>query len=74
MAHVGGFLVGALAQLADDRRLRPPTVGATTDRGGSEMTDLITEPIDIEALLAEIARYLAAVEAFRAEGCTPCWR
>jgi hypothetical protein len=38
------------------------------------MTDLITEPIDIEALLAEIACYLAAVEAFRAEGCTPCWR
>jgi hypothetical protein len=38
------------------------------------MTDLITEPIDIEALLAEITRYLAAVEAFRAEGYTPCWR
>jgi hypothetical protein len=49
-------------------------VGATTDRGGSEMTDLIIEPVDIEALLAEITRYLAAVEALRAERYTPCWR
>jgi hypothetical protein len=26
-------------------------------------------PIDIEELMREIARYLAVVEAFRAEGC-----
>jgi hypothetical protein len=25
-------------------------------------------------LIAEIQRYLAAVEAFRAEGREPCWR
>ena len=27
-----------------------------------------------EALIPEIERYLAAVEAFRAEGCEPRWR
>jgi hypothetical protein len=30
--------------------------------------------IDAEALVAEIARYLAAVEAFRAAGYEPSWR
>ena len=28
---------------------------------------------DIEALLDEIRRYLAAVDVFRAAGCTPHW-
>jgi hypothetical protein len=27
-----------------------------------------------DALIREIGRYLAAVEAFRAEGCEPRWR
>ena len=31
-------------------------------------------PVDIEALLGEIERYLAAVDAFREAGCEPCWR
>ncbi len=30
--------------------------------------------IDSEALVVEIARYLAAVEAFRAADCEPSWR
>jgi hypothetical protein len=30
--------------------------------------------IDIEALIVEIQRYLAAVDAFRAAGCRPAWR
>lgn len=34
---------------------------------------LTEEALDIEALLLEIASYLTAVEAFRAEGHEPCW-
>ena len=30
--------------------------------------------IDSDELLDEVARYLAAVDAFRAEGCEPSWR
>ncbi len=30
--------------------------------------------IDSEALVVEIARYLAAVDAFRAADCEPSWR
>ena len=30
--------------------------------------------IDIEKLVREIERYLAAVDAFRAAGCSPEWR
>jgi hypothetical protein len=29
--------------------------------------------IDIDALMAEIARYLAAVDVFRAAACEPTW-
>jgi hypothetical protein len=29
--------------------------------------------IDIAALIEEIQRYLAAVDAFRAAGCEPTW-
>lgn len=31
------------------------------------------ERIDIDELMAELARYLAVVEAFRAEGREPVW-
>jgi hypothetical protein len=45
------------------RAQRPaPSVGAMKDR------------IDITALVEEIRRYLAAVDAFRALGCEPTWR
>ena len=30
--------------------------------------------IDSEALMVEIARYLAAVDTFRAANCEPVWR
>ena len=30
----------------------------------------ITDTIDVDELMREIERYLAVVEAFRAEGCT----
>ncbi len=29
--------------------------------------------IDAEALIREIARYLAAIDAYRAERCEPIW-
>ena len=29
--------------------------------------------VDVEALIAEIGRYLAVVAVFRAEGCEPRW-
>jgi hypothetical protein len=29
--------------------------------------------IDIDALMLEIARYLAAIDAFRAAACEPTW-
>jgi hypothetical protein len=32
-----------------------------------------TPHIDLEALIAEIVRYLAAVDAFRAAACEPTW-
>ena len=35
---------------------------------------LITDTFDIDALIDEIRRYLAAVDAFRLAGCTPLWR
>lgn len=34
----------------------------------------VTLDIDITALMREIARYLAAVDAFRAESREPTWR
>jgi hypothetical protein len=46
-------------------RLRP--------RNGGPSVLAMTYHIDIEALLDEIRRYLAAVEAFRAAGCEPTW-
>lgn len=30
--------------------------------------------IDIDALMREIARYLAAIDAFRAAACEPTWQ
>jgi hypothetical protein len=38
------------------------------------MNEHTTDPIDVEALVAEIQRYLAAVDAFRAAGCRVRWR
>jgi hypothetical protein len=29
--------------------------------------------LDLDELVREVERYLAAVEAFRAEGCEPVW-
>lgn len=37
-------------------------------------SDAMTYEIDIAALVEEIQRYLAAVDAFRAAGCRPMWR
>jgi hypothetical protein len=34
----------------------------------------MTDRTNIAALIDEIERYLAAVEAFRAAGCEPTWR
>ena len=34
----------------------------------------MTYHIDIAALIEEIRRYLAAVDAYRAEGCEPTWQ
>ena len=34
----------------------------------------MNEPTDPNALIDEIARYLAVVELFRAAGCEPTWR
>jgi hypothetical protein len=34
----------------------------------------MTAPLDIELLLDEISRYLAAIDVFRREGCEPTWR
>jgi hypothetical protein len=36
------------------------------------MDDTVSE-FSLELLFAEIARYLAAVDAFRAAGCDPAW-
>jgi len=33
-----------------------------------------TTPIDRKKLITEIARYLAAVDLYRAEHCEPTWR
>ncbi|MFL5965970.1 MAG: hypothetical protein ACJ747_05395 [Gaiellaceae bacterium] len=34
----------------------------------------MTEELDVNALVDEIRRYLAAVDVFRAEGAAPRWR
>ena len=34
----------------------------------------MNEDFSIESLLQEVARYLSAVETFRAEECEPTWR
>ena len=35
--------------------------------------DETTDELSLELLFAEIARYLAAVDVFRAAGCAPAW-
>ena len=34
----------------------------------------MSKPIATPTLTEEVARYLAAVDLFRAEGCEPAWR
>ena len=48
-----------------------PGSGRSTRRLAS---GAMTYQIDIAALIEEIERYLAAVDAFRAAGCGPTWR
>jgi len=36
-------------------------------------TDSLPADPDMTALILEVERYLAAVDAFRAEGLEPCW-
>jgi hypothetical protein len=43
-----------------------------SSRGDSGRMDELLD-IDVDALLQEIARYLAAVDAFRAAACEPTW-
>jgi hypothetical protein len=38
------------------------------------MTTVSPTRTDVQALLREVTRYLAAVDAFRAEGCEPSWQ
>ena len=42
--------------------------------GAAHRRRMNANELDIEALVAEIQRYLAAVDAFRAAGCQPRWR
>jgi hypothetical protein len=44
-----------------------------TVRHARPMDDALP-PVDIEALVGEIERYLAAVDAFREADCEPRWR
>ena len=43
-------------------------------RASAHAGRVMTETFDIDALIDEIRRYLAAVDAFRLAGCTPLWR
>ena len=43
-------------------------------RASAHARRVMTETFDIDALIDEIKRYLAAVDAFRLAGCTPLWR
>jgi hypothetical protein len=38
------------------------------------MTTVVLTGTDAQLLVREAIRYLAAVEAFRAEGCEPSWQ
>jgi hypothetical protein len=38
------------------------------------MTTVTPTRTDVQLLLREASRYLAAVDAFRAEGCEPSWQ
>jgi hypothetical protein len=54
-------------------RLLPSTQRTTKEAVAMTNPVLSEEALDIEALVLEIASYLAAVEVFRAEGHEPCW-
>ena len=43
-------------------------------RAGEHAGRVMTEIFDIDTLIDEIRRYLAAVDAFRLAGSTPFWR
>lgn len=43
-------------------------------RDAAHAAGVMTETFDIDALIDEIRRYLAVVDAFRRAGCTPLWR
>jgi hypothetical protein len=65
------------------QRLEPAETRACPERGSRRARFLrltrrpsvgaMTYDIDIAALIEEIRRYLAAVDAFRAAGCEPTW-
>src|SRR6516164_5715225 len=60
-------------------RSRAPTVASEHDESTHgrrfKLTTATSEPEDPGSqLVTEIQRYLRAVDAFRAEGCAPCWR
>jgi hypothetical protein len=50
-------------------------VSVERNLSGPDDSDAMNEMLDIEldALFLEIARYLAAVDAFRAAACEPTW-
>ena len=43
-------------------------------RGPAQAAVEMNDAFDIDVLVVEIQRYLAAVEAFRLAGCQPSWR
>jgi hypothetical protein len=65
---------------ADDRRVLeireiPDAATGWAGRGGRPRRPTIRAmAIDIEQLIEEILRYLAAVDVFRSEACEPRWR
>lgn len=52
-----------------------PIVGVERILSGVSDLPAMNEPghIDSEALMLEVTRYLAAVDAFRSESCEPTW-
>src|SRR3972149_6212186 len=47
--------------------------GGEEPKMSTETTAYEATQVDADELVAEIERYLAAVETFRAEGCEPTW-
>jgi hypothetical protein len=55
-------------------RSQVQSLPGSTRFGPGLASGAMTYQIDIAALMEEIERYLAAVDAFRAAGCRPTWR